>query len=80
MTAPASGSEAAMLAAQHAPMGAKICTIRAIRTMGRKFFSRRIRKLILLQNLITVRVRSRDQVPGTMLQLQGINPAKSDAF
>ena len=42
MTAPASGSEAAMLAAQHAPMGAKICTIRAIRTMGRKFFSQRI--------------------------------------
>ena len=42
MTAPASGSEAAMLAAQHAPIGAKICTARAIRTMGRKFFSRRI--------------------------------------
>ena len=42
MTAPASGSEAAMLAAQHAPIGAKICTISAIRTMGRKFFSRRI--------------------------------------
>ena len=29
-----------MLAAQHAPIGAKICTTRAIRTMGRKFFSR----------------------------------------
>jgi hypothetical protein len=42
MTAPASGSEAAMLAAQHAPTGAKICTNRAIRTIGRKFFSRRI--------------------------------------
>ena len=42
MTAPASGSEAAMVAAQHAPIGAKICTARAIRTIGRKFFSRRI--------------------------------------
>src|SRR6187431_1317926 len=42
MTAPASGSEDAMLAAQHAPIGAKICTARAIRTIGRKFFSRRI--------------------------------------
>src|SRR6476620_7139585 len=42
MTAPASGSEAAMAAAQHAPIGAKICTTRAIRTIGRKFFSRRI--------------------------------------
>src|SRR5215216_2099542 len=42
MTAPASGSEAAMLAAQHAPIGAKICTAKAIRTIGRKFFSRRI--------------------------------------
>src|SRR5919197_4491475 len=41
ITAPASGSEAAMLAAQHAPMGAKICTTRAIKTIGRKFFSRR---------------------------------------
>src|SRR5215207_2928458 len=41
MKAPASGSEAAMLAAQHAPIGAKICTARAIRTIGRKFFSRR---------------------------------------
>ena len=29
-----------MLAAQHAPIGAKICTTRAIRTIGRKFFSR----------------------------------------
>src|SRR5436190_21857368 len=42
MTAPASGSEAAMDAAQHAPIGAKICTARAISTIGRKFFSRRI--------------------------------------
>ena len=30
-----------MAAAQHAPIGAKICTTKAIRTMGRKFFSRR---------------------------------------
>jgi hypothetical protein len=29
-----------MLAAQHAPTGAKICTIRATRTTGKKFFSR----------------------------------------
>src|SRR5258707_15644670 len=42
MTAPASGSEAAIVAAQHAPIGAKICTARAIRTIGRKFFSRRV--------------------------------------
>jgi hypothetical protein len=30
-----------MLAAQHAPIGAKICTVRAIRTIGKKFRSRR---------------------------------------
>src|SRR5471030_1204407 len=30
-----------MLAAQHAPIGAKICTARAIRTIGRNFLSRR---------------------------------------
>src|SRR6185312_9003256 len=42
ITAPASGSEAAMDAAQHAPIGAKICTARATRTIGRKFFSQRI--------------------------------------
>jgi hypothetical protein len=35
------GSEAAMLAAQHAAIGAKICTVRAIRTIGRNFRSRR---------------------------------------
>ena len=29
-----------MAAAQHAPIGAKICTAKANRTMGRKFFSR----------------------------------------
>src|SRR5437899_12668580 len=31
-------------------------------------------------DLITMRVRSREQVPGTMLQLQGVNLAESDAF
>jgi hypothetical protein len=30
-----------MLAAQHAPIGAKICTARATRTIGRNFLSRR---------------------------------------
>ena len=35
------GSEAAMLAARQAPIGARICTARAIRTMGRKFRNRR---------------------------------------
>jgi len=30
-----------MLAAQHAPTGAKICTVRAIRTIGKKFRNRR---------------------------------------
>jgi hypothetical protein len=30
-----------MLAAQHAPIGAKICTARAIRTIGRNFRNRR---------------------------------------
>jgi hypothetical protein len=52
-----------MLAAQQAPIGAKICTASAIRTMGRKFFSRRIAKPIRC-HLITGRVSSRDQVPG----------------
>jgi hypothetical protein len=32
----------AMLAAQHAPIGAKICTIRAIRTIGKIRSRRRI--------------------------------------
>ena len=31
-----------MLVAQHAPIGAKICTARAIRTIGRNFRNRRI--------------------------------------
>ena len=35
------GSEAAMLAAQQAPIGARTCTARAIRTMGRNFHNRR---------------------------------------
>jgi hypothetical protein len=30
-----------MLAAQQAPIGAKICTIRAIKTIGRNFRNRR---------------------------------------
>jgi hypothetical protein len=41
MTAACNGSEAAMLAAQQAAIGAKICTVRAIRTMGRNFLNRR---------------------------------------
>src|SRR5436190_24326247 len=79
MTAPASGSEAAMVAAQHAPIGAKICTTKAIRTIGRKFFSRRIANPYT-SDLNHQRVRSRDQVPGTMLQLQGVSLSKSAAF
>ena len=39
--APWRGSEAAMLAAQQAPIGARICTASAIRTMGRNFHNRR---------------------------------------
>ena len=53
-----------MLAAQHAPIGAKICTSRAIRTMGRKFFSRLRITDPSERELITPGVRSRDQVPG----------------
>lgn len=41
MLATASGSDKARLIAQQAPIGAKICTNRATRTIGRKFFSRR---------------------------------------
>src|SRR5882757_6138230 len=64
MTAAASGSEAAMLAAQHAPIGAKICSTRAIRTIGRKFFSRLRIANPSKRELITLRVRSRGEVPG----------------
>ncbi len=55
-----------MLAAQQAPIGAKICTARAIRTMGRNFLNRRrIEKPPLRgRQLIMQGVRSRDQVPG----------------
>jgi hypothetical protein len=35
------GSEAATLAAQHAAIGARICTVRASKTIGRNFRSRR---------------------------------------
>ena len=41
ITAALRGSDAAMPAAQQAAIGAKICTARANRTMGRKFLSRR---------------------------------------
>src|SRR6266704_1831065 len=75
MTAPASGSEAAMVAAQHAPIGAKICTTRAIRTIGRKFFSRLRIANPSVSELITLRVRSRDQVPVLSSMRRGINPA-----
>ena len=47
---------------------------------GKKILQPAHRKPILPSNLITLRVRSRDQVPGTMLRLQGVNPAKTDAF
>ena len=67
ITAPVRGSEAAMLAAQQAPIGAKICTASANRTMGRKFLSRRRIATPIRRHLITRRVRSRDQVPCTIL-------------
>jgi hypothetical protein len=41
IAAACSGSEAAMLAAQQAPIGARICTARAISTRGRNFRNRR---------------------------------------
>ena len=53
-----------MLAAQQAPMGAKICTTSAIRTIGRKFFSRLRIANPSGSELIILRVRSRGQVPG----------------
>jgi hypothetical protein len=53
-----------MLTAQQAPIGAKICTASATRTMGRKFFSRRRIAKPIRCHLITGRVPSRDQVPG----------------
>ena len=66
-----------MLAAQHAPIGAKICTSRAIRTIGRKFFSRLRITEPSEAELITLRVRSRDQVPGFIFTCCGNNPAAS---
>src|SRR5437762_3575666 len=63
-----------MLAAQHAPIGAKICTIRAIRTMGRKFFSRRRIAIPSASELITLGVRSREQVPGFIFQCRRNEP------
>jgi hypothetical protein len=55
-----------MLAAQQAPIGAKICTVRAIRTMGRNLRNRRrIEKPpVRDRQLIMQRVPSRDRVPG----------------
>src|SRR5712671_7358763 len=56
-----------MLAAQHAPIGARICTARAIRTTGRKFRNRRrIDQVRLFRKyqLIMQEVLSRDRVPG----------------
>src|SRR5664279_2043874 len=67
MTAACSGSAAAMLAAKQAPIGARICTVRAIRTMGKKFRNRRRineASLFELGNQTIRRVRSRDQAPG----------------
>jgi hypothetical protein len=41
MAAACRGSEAAMLVAQQAAIGARICTIKAISTIGRNFRNRR---------------------------------------
>ena len=72
ITAACRGSEAAMLAAQQAPIGAKICTNSAIRTMGRNFLSRRrIETTHPICQLIMQRVRSRDQVPGMLIRSYG---------
>src|ERR1700726_4516333 len=64
-----------MLAAQHVPMGAKICTTRAIRTTGKKFFSRLRIANPSDSDLITLRVRCRDQVPGFIFHCCGNKPA-----
>ncbi|XSC46598.1 hypothetical protein ACF1BQ_012865 [Bradyrhizobium sp. RDT10] len=69
-----------MLAAQHAPMGAKSAPPGQSGRLAENSSAAGASQSHPLQTLITMRVRSRDQVPGTMLQLQGINPAKSDAF
>src|SRR5260370_36454710 len=66
MAAAGRGWEAAMLAAQHAPIGARICPARAIRTPGRKFRNRRrIDQVHLFRSceLIMQGVRSRDRFP-----------------
>ena len=64
-----------MLAAQHAPIGAKICTTRAIRTTGKKFFSRLRIANPSASDLITLRVRSRYPVPDFILHGCGNKPA-----
>src|SRR3954451_20365470 len=65
-----------MLAAQQAPIGAKICTTSANRTIGRKFLSRLRIANPSGRDLITLGVRSRDQVPGFSFPSARIGPAR----
>ncbi len=70
------GSEAAMLVAQHAAIGASFCTTRAVRTIGRNFRNRRrIRSKppFRPRHLIIPEVRSRDRVPRDACDLIEIN-------
>ena len=63
-----------MLAAQQAPIGAKICTIRAIKTIGRNFRNRRRINQPTFStgaSLITSGVRSRGPPTGDILSLKG---------
>jgi hypothetical protein len=52
-----------MLAAQHAPMGAKICTTSASRITGKNLFNWRRIANPSASELTTVRVQSRDRFP-----------------
>src|ERR1700722_10894014 len=69
----AKGSAPAMPAAQQAAIGARICTAKANMTIGRNFRNRRRISTALLdpRDLITSRVRSRDQVPNDILWVGG---------
>lgn len=71
MVAAASGSDAARLAAQHAPIGAKICTNRATRNTGRNFFSRRRIADPSKGELTTMEAGSRDWTPAYLFPPDG---------
>jgi hypothetical protein len=72
-----------MLAAQQAAIGARICTVRAIRTIGRNFRNRRrIKESTLwdVAKLIMQRVLSRDQVPDDSSLARRYELRKQDPF